>query len=304
MGVDFLWTAWNLWLPWLAVNVVLLIIYYLWDRFISYPREPEANVRDDEAEVRQLRITGLWPNVLLLLGVIFSVALLAPDPNKPFPGTDWVPWMYLREVVQLGLVAASLLLGSRAVRMANKFNYRAIVEVAALFIGIFLCMQPAIEILNVRGPDLRINTPQRAFWATGGLSSVLDNAPTYVVFFKTAASQFDPWYAQEGARASRSFARQVSLTGENVNEVHYGGRRIAAAEVRATNRQAAAMLIGISLGAVFMGAMTYIGNGPNFMVRAIAEQAGVKMPSFFGYVLRYSIPVLIPVFVIATLVFL
>jgi len=286
MGVNFLWTMWNLWLPWLVVNAALLVVYYLWDHCFCYPKETKTDIRRDETEIRPLRVTGLWPNVLLLLGVIFSVALLAPDPNKPFPGTPWVPWLYLREVVQLALVAMSLLLGSQAVRTANKFNYHAIIEVAALFIGIFICMQPAIEILNVKGEKLHVSTPQRAFWATGGLSSVLDNAPTYVVFFKTASASFE----SEGD----DFARSVSLTGSEVGD----------AKIRQRNQSAAAMLLGISLGAVFMGAMTYIGNGPNFMVRAIAEQSGVRMPSFFGYVVKYSVPVLIPVFVIATLIFL
>jgi Na+/H+ antiporter NhaD/arsenite permease-like protein len=177
----------------------------------------------------------------------------------------------LREAVQLALVALSLLLGSQAVRSANRFNYGAIIEVAALFIGIFICMQPAIEILRVKGPNIGLTQPWHFFWATGSLSSVLDNAPTYVVFFETAAADFP----------DQNFARLVN-----------------------TDSHAAGLLIGISLGAVFMGAMTYIGNGPNFMVKAIAEQSGVKMPSFFGYVILYSIPVLLPLFILVTFIFL
>ncbi len=134
--------------------------------------------------MRALRFHGLWPNAVLLLGVILSVALL--DPSKPLVGTDWHPWLYLREMVQLGLVAVSLAMGPRSVRDANQFDFLAIVEVAALFIGIFVAMQPALEILNARGSTLGIDTPHKFFWATGWLSSVLDNAPTYLVFFKTA----------------------------------------------------------------------------------------------------------------------
>lgn len=268
-GVEFLWTMWNLWLPWLVINIVLLAIYFVWDYFWCYPHETKKDIRRDESEIRPLRITGLWPNVLLLLGVILAVALL--DPNKPVPGTHWHPWPFLREAVQLGLVALSLLLGSEKVRQANKFNYHAILEVAALFIGIFICMQPAVEILNYKGPQLGLSQPWQLFWATGSLSAVLDNAPTYVVFFETAASE-------------------------------YHGEKFA--ELVSHNATAAAQLIGISLGAVFMGAMTYIGNGPNFMVKAIAEQSGVKMPSFFGYVIRYSGPILVPVFILATFLFL
>ena len=214
MGIEFLWTMWNLWAPWLAVNLLLLAIYYLWDRLFCYPRERRDDIRLDEVAVRPLRITGLWPNLFLLAGVVAAIALLAPDPERPFPGTNWVPYVFLREVVQLGLVALSLLLGSRAVRVANQFNYHAIVEVAALFIGIFVCMQPAIEILDVRGKSLGIDTPSKAFWATGGLSAMLDNAPTYVVFFKTAESQFPVFFPQANPRVDGdSFAEGVSLTG-------------------------------------------------------------------------------------------
>ena len=272
-GVDFMWTMWNLWMPWLVVNAALIGTYFLLDRFLFYPRETKVDIVRDERSVRPLTVSGLWPNALLLIGVVFSVALL--DPNKVLPGTNWHPWLYLREIVQMGLVALSLLLGSSKVRAANSFNYHAIVEVAALFIGIFICMQPAIEILHVKGPSLGIHTPNQFFWATGSLSSVLDNAPTYVVFFETADAMFP----------GESLATLVSGTGE-------------------LSGAARMKLIGISLGAVFMGAMTYIGNGPNFMVRAIAEQSGVRMPSFFGYVVRYSIPILVPIFVIATMFFL
>jgi len=209
------------------------------------------------------------------VGVILAVAFL--DPLKAIPGTSWHPWLYLREVVQIGLVAVSLMMGSARIREANRFNYHAIVEVAALFIGIFICMQPAIEILHVNGSKLGLNTPGELFWATGCLSAVLDNAPTYVVFFETAAA---------GDRfAGHEFAELVSQTGEVAEEA---------------NR----LLVGISLGAVFLGAMTYIGNGPSFMVRAIAEQSGVRMPSFFGYVVKNGAPVLVPVFIIVMWLFL
>jgi Na+/H+ antiporter NhaD/arsenite permease-like protein len=186
------------------------------------------------------------------------VALLAP--SRIFPGTDWHPWLYLREVVQLMLVALSLYFGSEQIRQRNQFNYNAIIEVAALFFGIFLCMQPALAILNVSGPRLGIDTAMEFFWVTGGLSSVLDNAPTYVVFFETAKT------------------------------VSGASQTVAGVDPK--------LLVAVALGAVFMGSMTYIGNGPNFMVKAIAEKSGVPMPSFFGYILRYSVPVLIPIFLL------
>ena len=155
-----------------------------------------ADIARDETRVHRLRFGGLWPNALLLGGVILSVALL--DPGKPLPGTDWHPWLYLREVVQLALVALSLALGSSHLRRSNRFNYAAILEVAVLFFGIFICMQPALQILAVEGPNLGLTEPWHYFWASGGLSSVLDNAPTYVVFFETAKSLTETARPQPG----------------------------------------------------------------------------------------------------------
>ncbi|TWT31138.1 Citrate transporter [Posidoniimonas corsicana] len=254
-GVDFFWTM-SLWPAWLLCNGLLLVVYLLLDELVYYRRETEADITRDIRKIRHMKYMGLGLNGPLLLGVVAAVAFL--DPSKTVPGTDWHPWLYLRELVQLGLVALSLALGSNAVRKANTFNYHAIQEVAALFIGIFICMQPALQILGLNGEYLEanfLNSPSRFYWVTGGLSSVLDNAPTYLVFFKTA-------------------------------QVPGVGGATAGVDVNT--------LTAISLGAVFMGAMTYIGNGPNFMVKAIAEKSGVKMPSFFGY-MAYSCLILLPV---------
>ena len=185
MGVHFLWTL-VLWKEWLFVNASLLIIYLLWDRYWYYPREEKGDIARDETRTHRLRFSGVWPNALLLGGVILSVGVL--DPAKALPGMDWHPWMYLREIVQLALVGLSLMFGEHHARRANRFNYAAIVEVAALFFGIFICMQPALQILGVKGPSLGLTEPWQYFWASGSLSSVLDNAPTYVVFFETAKS--------------------------------------------------------------------------------------------------------------------
>jgi Na+/H+ antiporter NhaD/arsenite permease-like protein len=159
-----------------------------------------------------------------------------------------------------------------ALRKENQFNFVAIGEVACHFIGIFITMQVPIEILQAKGAELGLNRPWHFFWATGILSSFLDNAPTYVVYFETAGT--------------------LKIAGmETMKNV-----------ATATGTIPLQLLIPISCGAVFMGANTYIGNGPNFMVKAIAEQSGVKMPSFFGYML-YSGAVLLPLFVIITLIF-
>ncbi len=263
-GVDFFWTL-RLWPEWLAVNAALIAVYYVWDRLWAYPRESPHDLRAEEVRTHRLHFSGLWLNGVLLAGVVLSIAFL--DPAKPLPGIGWRPWVYLREVVQLVLVALSLALGHAAPRRQNRFSYHPIVEVAVLFLGIFITMQPALEILHAEGPSLPLRSPAQFFWAAGGLSSVLDNAPTYVVFFETA-----------GALGGVA-----------------GGRLVAGVPE--------ALLAAISLGAVFMGAMTYIGNGPNFMVKSIAEQSGVRMPSFFGY-MAYSVAVLLPLLAATSWIFL
>jgi len=265
-GVKFEYTLVNLWREWLFVNGLLLIVYFLWDTIYAYPREPKENIHKDTLETKPLRIQGVFPNVFLLIGVVLTVLFL--DPSKAIGG--WHPWYYSREIAQLGLVFLSLALGSKTIRVANQFSYAAIVEVAALFFGIFICMQAPIQILNVYGPKLGINTSHHFFWATGLLSSFLDNAPTYVVFFETALSLGD------------APAHAVDMCGVAINPIY---------------------LAAISIGAVMMGAMTYIGNGPNFMVKAIAEESGVKMPSFFGYMI-YSCIILLPILFVMTMLFL
>ncbi|HTQ38444.1 MAG TPA: sodium:proton antiporter [Pirellulales bacterium] len=268
-GVPFLWTL-TLWKEWLFINGCLLAIYWAWDSYYFYPHEDARDIARDESRVHRFRFAGWQLNGLLLLGVILAVAFL--DPSKALPGTDWHPWLYLREVVQLGLLTLSLLLGSAHTRKMNDFNFAAIIEVAVLFFGIFICMQPALQILNARGVELGLNNPYKFFWGTGTLSSFLDNAPTYLVFFQTAN-------AMTTAPGHGILALQ---SGQFIRED---------------------LLAAISLGAVFMGSMTYIGNGPNFMVKSIAESWGVRMPSFFGYMV-YSCAILLPLLVLLNVFFL
>jgi Na+/H+ antiporter NhaD/arsenite permease-like protein len=163
----------------------------------------------------------------------------------------------------LAMAILSRWLGPAEARTANGFTYAPILEVAILFAGIFVTMVPALSLLEARGAELGLRTPWQFFLVTGGLSSLLDNAPTYLTFLS----------------AAQSLGLEAEIVG--VPE---------------------AFLTAISLGAVLMGANTYIGNGPNFMVKAIAEEGGVRMPSFFGY-MAYSGAVLIPIFVVVTFVF-
>lgn len=262
-GVPFFWTL-KLAAPWLVTTGVILTVYYAFDRD-NYRKETRKDLQLDETKRTPLSLSGSI-NLVYLAGVVVSVASI--DPSRSFLGL-FTPFPMMRELCMLGFTGLSLWTTPQAVRLANKFNYHAIFEVAALFIGIFISMQAPIAILNARGAELGLSQPWHFFWATGGLSSFLDNAPTYVVFFETAKS--------------------LSPIGETL-ALTDGGTICAT------------LLQAVSLGAVFMGAMTYIGNGPNFMVKSIAEQSGVKMPSFFGYML-WSVGILIPIFVILTFVF-
>jgi Na+/H+ antiporter NhaD/arsenite permease-like protein len=245
-GVPFTWTL-RLLAPWLLTVAVVLAVYAVWDVRVRR-QETLADLRRDRLEVRPLRIQGK-ENLVLLAGVLAAVALLGP------------PW---REAVMLLLAFASYRRSDPALHRANHFTFHPILEVAALFAGIFVTMLPALDILRARGADLGVREPWQFFWATGLLSSFLDNAPTYLTFL--------------------ALAQGLGLRPDVVSVPHE-------------------ILTAISLGAVFMGANTYIGNGPNFMVRAIAEERGVRMPSFLGY-MAWSGAVLLPIFVLVTLVFL
>ena len=244
-GVPFAWTL-RLWGPWLAMAATLLILYYVWD-VREHARETRAALRRDHVQIEPLRIRGAL-NGIWLAGVVAAVAFL----HAP-----------VRELAILALGGISLWRTPRAIRRANQFTAAPMVEVAVLFLGIFLTMIPALELLHVRGAELGVRAPWQFFWATGVLSSFLDNAPTYLTFL--------------------ALAQGLGLPAEVAGVPHV-------------------ILAPISVGAVAMGANTYIGNAPNFMVKAIAESAGVRMPSFFGY-MAYSGAVLLPLFAIVTVLF-
>jgi Na+/H+ antiporter NhaD/arsenite permease-like protein len=244
-GVPFTWTF-RLWPAWLLMVGILLLVYFVWDS-TQYARERPEAIRGDRARVVPLRVRG-GLNALWLAGVVLAVAFL----REP-----------AREVVMLALMAISLWRTPWDIRRANGFTASPILEVAVLFFGIFLTMVPALELLRTRGHELGVRQPWQFFWATGALSSFLDNAPTYLAFL--------------------ALGQGLGLPADVVGVPR-------------------AILAAISVGAVAMGANTYIGNAPNFMVKSIAEEAGVKMPSFLGYML-YSGLVLVPLFVAVTFLF-
>jgi Na+/H+ antiporter NhaD/arsenite permease-like protein len=244
-GVPFTWTF-RLWTHWGLQVLALLALYFVWDTR-QYTREPIAALRRDRAQIEPLRVRGS-PNIVWLGLVVLAVAFLH------------APW---REAAIVSLSAVSLWRTPRALRRANGFTAYPIVEVAVLFAGIFLTMIPALELVRLRGGELGVRAPWHFFWASGILSSFLDNAPTYLTFL--------------------ALGQGLGLAREVAGVPH-------------------AILAAISVGAVSMGANSYIGNAPNFMVKSIAEEQGVKMPSFLGYMV-YSGAILLPLFVIVTVLF-
>ncbi len=273
-GVDFFWPTKAMLAPMLLVSGILLVLYYVVDS-VFYRREKGQPPEEDRGSGERLGITGKV-NFLLLAGVVAAVLMSGvwrPGISFEVFHVSVALQNLCRDLALLAIAWASWVVTDRANRDANGFSWFPILEVAKLFAGIFLTIVPAIAILRagtsgalepvvslVTGAD---GQPVEAmyFWLTGILSSFLDNAPTYLVFFNTA-----------------------------------GG------DAQALMGPLSGTLLAISAGAVFMGANSYIGNAPNFMVRAICEERGIAMPSFFGYML-WSVVILAPIFLLVTLVF-
>ena len=274
-GVPFRWTL-QLWPQWLFVNGVLLAIFNLWDQWALDKDEQELPGSQHEQVLKHepLRIQGAF-EILVLLAVLITIIVAGRAAAR---GAPWP--MGVQELVIVGLGVFGFVAGSGERREKNFFAWGPIVEVAILFAAIFVTMAPMLEILNawsqgtrdVLGIRYGVTTPGQFFWTTGALSSMLDNAPTYLAFAAAAAG-----------------LHGVAPHGPYIGSL-------------ALNPEAATLLAAISTGAVFMGANTYIGNAPNFMVKAIAEGSGVRMPSFFGY-MAYSLGILLPVFLAVSVIF-
>ena len=270
-GASFTWFL-SLLPQWLFTGVILLAIYFALD-FYFYKKEHWTALSADHREHVPLRLGGKL-NFLYLLGVVASVAFINSGTIPEMAAEDAPIWLkYLREISLLSLTGLSLYTTKHKVRYElNKFTWAPIVEVAVLFLGIFTTMTPALAYLNANAAALGLNSTWQFYYTTGLLSSFLDNTPTAVAFHSVA----------------------TGLTAEQVSA--FGGNIVAGIP--------AVLLMAISIGSVFFGAMTYIGNGPNFMVKAIAEENGVKMPSFFGYMFKFSLIVLLPIYILVQLIFL
>ncbi|UOO76399.1 sodium:proton antiporter [Neisseria sp. Dent CA1/247] len=274
-GVDFGWTVQHMMVPVLISSVLLLILFYFVDSYF-FSKEDEILPKDPSPDSK-LQIFGKW-NFLLLAGVVSAVlmsGLWKPDhPGVNVLGTPYLLPNLLRDIILLVLAGISLAITAKQVRAGNEFNWDPILEVGKLFLGIFITIAPVIAILQAgeKGAfaglislvhnDAGDPINSMYFWMTGILSAFLDNAPTYLVFFNMAGGD-----------------AQALMSGPLFHT-----------------------LLAVSMGSVFMGALSYIGNAPNFMVKAIAEQRKVNMPSFFGYMI-WSFGILVPLFILHTFIF-
>jgi len=246
-GVPFSWVLTQCWRPWTMSMFLLLVIFYFVDRH-NYRRAPRE-VRRAITATSGMRIEGL--RNLIFLGVVLAAVFIQQPP-------------FLREALMLATAAASYLATPKRLHEANNFSFVPFKEVGWLFLGIFFTMVPVLDFMRFHATELPINSPTEFYWLSGGLSSVLDNAPTYLTFLANAMGRQD-------------------LSIENAVHVHQ------------FLNSGASQLAAISMGAVFFGAATYIGNSPNFMVKAIVNQQGLRAPTFFGFIFKFAVPVLLPV---------
>ena len=271
-GVGFSW-FFSLLPEWAFTGVLLLLIYFVVDRYY-YKKEDRINILADNRKIKPIRVTGNI-NFLFLAGVVLAVAFI----NKgtiPQMGEEHAPigLKFLREIVLILLTALSLYFTKQKVRKDNKFSWAPIIEVAYLFLGIFITMAPSLIWLAKNASSFGLTAPWQFLYSTGALSSFLDNTPTAVALYDLARG-----LVASGLPDSLSGLPMIA----GIPEV---------------------LLKAICVGAVFFGSMTYIGNGPNFMVKSIAEESGIKMPGFFGYMFKFSLIVLLPIYVLVQLIFI
>jgi len=261
-GVPFFWVMNAIWPIWLLALGILLAVFFVFDA-VNFARAPRDVQAKETGRGEEWKFEG-GQNVFFLLMILGSVFV-----NHP---------VFLRETIMLAAAALSYKMTSKQIHESNDFSFGPIKEVGFLFVGIFATMIPALEWLERYADQLGIHSPGQFYWGSGILSSVLDNAPTYLNFLSAALGIF----AAEGGAA---------VHGTAGHEVAY------------LLAQHPIYIEAISVASVFFGAMTYIGNGPNFLVKSMADQAKVKTPSFFAYVLNFSLPILLPILAVIGWIF-
>ncbi len=279
-GVPFFWTIEHNWPAWAFALALLSVIFYFVDR--KFGKLPEDEYTEEITYTNKFTLVGVknfgW------LFIIICAVFLDPNVIEGVPAIvyDGQKFSYLREVIMLSVAYFSYKFADQRAIKGNEFNFEPIREVAFIFVGIFGTMMPALELVGgfAKSPDgAALITPNTLYWGTGVLSAVLDNAPTYLNFLAAAM-------ASEGANIN-SIAEVREFAANTMND-----------------SDTTFQLLAIAIASVFFGAMTYIGNGPNFMVKSIAEQSGIKMPSFFGYLIRFTIPILLPILFLVWLLFI
>jgi len=256
-GIPFFWIIGRVFWKWVFVLAILLILFYIFD-IINFRKQPKEIEEMEIKAKEKVSVSGFY-NFIFLGIVIASVFITEP--------------VFLREGIMLLAALLSYKLTNREIHRRNHFDFFPIKEVAWIFIGIFVTMTPALELLRTHSSEIGISTPSQYYWYTGTLSAFLDNAPTYLTFL----------------------AASMGLYGMDVNKLN---------DILNFIVQHEKTVVAISISAVFFGAMTYIGNGPNFMVKSIADHQKVETPGFIGFLFKFAIPILIPIFVLVWLFFI
>ncbi|MFN3134969.1 MAG: sodium:proton antiporter [Candidatus Kryptonium sp.] len=276
-GVPFFWVITKVWHIWLITIGLVLLVFYLIDRY-NYKKLSNIMEKETEAKGEQAVVEGLH-NVIFLVIILGAVFLKEP----------------IREIIMIGSAIASYFTTKREIHERNDFNFIPIKEVAILFAGIFATMVPALDWLELNAAKIGITRPGEFFWGTGILSSFLDNAPTYLNFLSAA-------FGLHGLNVDNPIHMEAMLGMLSPNDLSHL-QILHNPNFFPVTSQSWKYIQAISVSAVIFGAMTYIGNGPNFMVKSIAEQLHIKMPSFFGYMIKYSIPILLPIYTLIWFIF-
>jgi len=304
-GVPFWWILESIWYMWLIALVIVLAVFLVIDtisfrKFEAGPKHLLRSQLHEDAEVNGMH------NVFFLAVIVAAVFVETPS--------------FLREALMIAAAAGSYFTTRNEIHVKNDFNFGPIKEVAILFVGIFATMVPALDWLELNAGSVGLTKAGQFYWGTGVLSGVLDNAPAYLNFLsasiglfvdKNIVAEVNHLVASHGAgmtaissvRADEIRNTFAALTRFHPDLVAAGSVPLSVVQVSYLLGNRDLYLKAISVGSVFFGACTYIGNGPNFMVKSIAEQAGVAMPSFFGYIGRYTVPVLLPTFALIWFLF-
>jgi len=274
-GIPFFWVTIHLWPVWALETTLVLVVFYLMDKHF-YNKIKQAQESVAERAKERFSVKG-WHHSIFIVMIVVAVFLETP----------------IREIVMIAAGFLSYLVMREEIQKENEFNFMPVKEVGILFFGIFATMVPVLDWLEVNAGKIGLTEPGQFYWASGVLSSFLDNAPTYLNFLSAACGL-------HGLSVDNITHVKAMLGFLPADEVV---KFISADAPRVLNNVSWKYIAAIAAGSATFGACTYIGNGPNFMVKSIAEQANIKMPSFFGYMIKYSIPILVPIFALVWFLF-